>query len=239
MIEEQVLDINRNFPKVEHLSEKDIEILKENLPGSQVIEILPKAHPLRFALEAALASCILILLSPFLAIISLVLAYLNKGKVFYLQTRVGLNEKNFTIFKFKTMNDNAEEQGPIVCTSYEDTRITKIGAFLRRAKIDELPQLFNIILGDMSFVGPRPERPYFHNQYLETIEHWNQRTRVKPGITGLAQISSVITHEPRLKILADVEYIRSRTPIFDLYLIALTVTPKKYLPKKIKGIPIS
>lgn len=230
---------NASFPKVEHLSETKIETLKNSLPVSHIIEELPRAHPLRFAVEAILAASLLLVLSPFLICVCLILAVINKGQIFYFQKRIGLNDVPFTIFKFKTMNDDAEKKGPMVCTSYEDDRITPLGRFLRRAKIDELPQLVNIILGHMSFVGPRPERPYFHNQYLENIEHWNQRTRVKPGITGLAQISAIITHEPRLKILADIEYIKSRTPVFDLFLIALTLTPKKYLPKEIRGIPIS
>lgn len=219
------------------VKEGEIERYSKELPVSPEVE-RPKAHPLRYAVEFALALALSLLLSPVWLLLGLILKLQGQGSVIFYQERVGLNEKHFNIIKFRTMKVNAEQQGPMVCTSYHDERITKIGKALRKSKLDETLQLINIMKGDMSFVGPRPERPYYHQQYLETIDHWQRRTRVKPGISGLAQISAIITHEPRLKILADIVYINNRTLIFDIYLVILTVLPERLLPKAIKGVPI-
>ena len=122
------------------------------------------------------------------------------------------------------MSVEVSQDKPFICQSYEDPRITQFGQFLRRKKLDELPQLINIIKGDMNFVGPRPEIPYFHEINSKTIVNWQQRISVKPGITGLAQLHSKITHDPAEKIIEDLKYIEQRSFILDIKLIWETGT---------------
>ena len=145
----------------------------------------------------------LILISPLLLIISILLILENKGGIFFIQDRVGKNCIPFKIFKFRSMIKTNSYQGNIdktmtldekktlrkqmEFTSSNDKRITKIGSFLRKTSIDELPQLFNVLLGDMSLVGPRPDTPSQEVDY--SIHHWQKRHIVRPGITGLAQIN--------------------------------------------------
>lgn len=134
----------------------------------------------------ALCSCIgLIILSPFLIIVAIIIKLDSKGPVLFIQPRVGLHQKNFNIIKFRTMYVASEKKG-LLTIGHRDSRVTKVGYFLRRYKIDEFPQLINIIKGDMSFVGPRPELRTYVNYYSdEDLVVFN----VRPGITGLASIA--------------------------------------------------
>lgn len=113
---------------------------------------------------------------------------------------------------------------PFICQSYEDPRITKFGKYLRRSKLDELPQLINIILGQMNFVGPRPDVPFFHEKNLHEISDWGKRLEVKPGITGLAQLHPTITHNPAEKIVEDLKYIHTKSILLDLKLMFETAS---------------
>lgn len=214
--------------------EVDYEFPLVNLP-----RISAPRQKLRYRLiETVLAAMGLIISSPVFLAVTLALKLQRKGEIFYSQVRVGLNGKEFKIYKFQTMFPDAEVQsGPFICDNYEDKRITPLGKILRKTKIDELPQLYNVLKGDMSFVGPRPERPHFHNQHVLTIKNWEQRILVKPGITGLAQISQVIAHDPELKILADNAYIRHRSIALEIKILFLTIFPK-FLPKKLKEVPM-
>jgi lipopolysaccharide/colanic/teichoic acid biosynthesis glycosyltransferase len=127
---------------------------------------------------------LLVFLIPLCIVISILIKMDSTGNIFYRQTRIGKNAKEFVMFKFRTMVSNAEYIGGY-STEINDTRITKIGAFLRKTSIDELPQIINVILGNMSLIGPRPNVPAQKKNYSE--EEWKQRHQVKPGITGLAQ----------------------------------------------------
>lgn len=175
-------------------------------------------------LEAFICLVGLIALSPLLLTVCLLVALQGKGSVIYSQTRLGKNKKPFKIYKFRSMYEDAEKSGPFICTNYEDKRITKLGSFLRKSKIDELPQLINVVKGDMSLVGPRPERPFFHQKNL-WIENWHKRLDYKPGITGLAQISKCISHNPEHKIYADLYYAKNRSLASDIKLIIFTILP--------------
>lgn len=146
----------------------------------------------------------------------------SKGPVMYKQDRWGLSKKEFVIYKFRTMHTDAERSGPRWAKE-NDHRCTRVGRFLRKTRLDELPQLINIIKGEMSFVGPRPERPFFYEKFEEYIHGFENRLVVKPGLTGLAQINGGYTLLPEEKIILDMEYIENRSFWGDIKLIFSTV----------------
>jgi len=161
--------------------------------GMPIIEISPEPMPLwekviKRVLDIVISTVVLIVLLPFLLIIGIMIKSNSKGPAIFKQRRVGRNEKDFTILKFRTMFEDAEaESGPTWATE-NDPRITPLGLWLRKLRIDEIPQLLNVIKGDMSLVGPRPERPHFVDQFRTQIPLYTRRLRVRPGITGWAQV---------------------------------------------------
>jgi len=168
---------------------------------------------------------LLILSLPFWPIIALIIKVSSKGKVFYTQTRVGQSGKPFVMTKFRSMKRDAEKDGPKM-TSEKDIRITGFGSFLRKSRLDEIPQLWNIIKGEMSFIGPRAERPVFHQELKARIPFYQERYLIKPGLSGWAQIkygygSSV--EDNFEKVQYDLYYIKNRSFIFDLSIILKTI----------------
>lgn len=146
----------------------------------------------------------------------------SPGKALFYQERLGKDGKKFEIIKFRTMNMDAEANGPS-WASNNDTRCTKLGAKLRKCRIDELPQLWNVIRGDMSFVGPRPEREFFYDEFETYIDGFRNRLAVTPGLTGLAQINGGYDLKPEEKVIYDMEYIKTRSFWLDLKLMFKTV----------------
>lgn len=140
----------------------------------------------------------------------------------YSQNRVGLNGHIFKIYKLRSMYIDAEKDGP-KWASEKDERITKVGKFIRVTRIDELPQLVNIIKGDMSFIGPRPERPELIKEFLKNIPDFNDRLLVKPGITGWAQVHGGYSLTPKEKLVYDKYYIENRGVILDLIILVKTI----------------
>lgn len=163
---------------------------------------------------------LLVVLSPVLATIALLVKMSSPGPVFYRQTRVGKGGKHFTLYKFRTMFHQAEQDTGPVLAAPDDHRVTRVGRWLRKCRLDELPQLVNVIRGDMSLVGPRPERPYFveRHKVLQDI-----RLAVKPGLTGLAQIRNGYDLHPRHKIKYDYLYIQKRSALLNLYILVNTI----------------
>jgi exopolysaccharide biosynthesis polyprenyl glycosylphosphotransferase len=150
---------------------------------------------------------------------------LGTKPVFYRQLRVGLNGELFSIWKFRSMRTDAEIDGPKMAVK-NDARITLIGRFIRKTRIDELPQLFNVLKGEMSLVGPRPERPEFVSQFERQINGYSLRHLVKPGITGWAQVSyryGVTVEDAANKLYYDLKYIQRNSLIGDIYILLLTV----------------
>lgn len=148
-----------------------------------------------------------------------------KAPVFYSQERVGLNNKVFRVHKFRSMRIDAEKNGA-VWASKNDARVTKVGDFIRKVRIDELPQIFNVLNGTMAFVGPRPERPMFVEQLSETIPFYSERHRVKPGLTGWAQLCFAYAdneEDTREKLRYDLYYIKNQSLLLDLLVIIQTV----------------
>jgi len=151
----------------------------------------------------------------------------NKGKggILYRQIRVGKNGQLFEILKFRSMVVNAEADGQARWASTNDERITRIGSFMRKYRIDELPQFFNILKGEMSFVGPRPERPEFVNELAENIPYYNERHRVKPGLTGWAQIRypyGASIEDGKRKFQYDLYYVKNYSNFFDAFVLLQT-----------------
>lgn len=148
-----------------------------------------------------------------------------QAPTFYFQRRVGLGGKPFNVIKFRSMRVDAETSGA-VWASRNDPRVTRIGKFLRKYRIDELPQLWNVLRGDMGFVGPRPERPEFVKDLVVKIPYYNQRHNVKPGLTGWAQLKYPYgsTEEDALeKLKFDLYYVKHRSFLLDLHILVQTV----------------
>lgn len=156
-----------------------------------------------------------------MAVIALAVVLDSPGNPFYKQERLGKNGKPFFMFKFRSMRLDAEVNGP-QWADKDDKRCTRVGAFLRKTRLDELPQLYNILRGDMSFVGPRPERPYFYDQFEKYIVGFSNRLAVTPGLTGYAQVNGGYDLPPEEKIVYDMEYIEKQSVGMDLKCLAKT-----------------
>lgn len=172
------------------------------------------------AFEAFFAILLLVIFAPIMLMVAAAVKLSMGGNVIYSQTRVGKNGSKFSIYKFRTMIENAEAKTGAVLATKNDPRITRIGRILRASHLDELPQLFNVLSGDMSFVGPRPERPEFVEIYEREVSRYTRRREVKPGITGLAQICLPYDATASEKIQYDVYYIDQRHSILFNLLIS-------------------
>jgi lipopolysaccharide/colanic/teichoic acid biosynthesis glycosyltransferase len=166
--------------------------------------------------------CIIVALLPWCVLIAVIIFIDSPGNPIYVQERVGKNGKKFMILKFRTMVKNAEEDGAMWALE-DDSRCTSSGKILRKYRIDEIPQLLNIFLGHMSFVGPRPERQVFYDHFETYIHGFSNRLSVTPGLTGWAQVSGGYYLEPEEKIRYDMEYIEKRSLLFDLKILFKTV----------------
>ncbi len=168
---------------------------------------------------------LLVLMLPLMLVVACLIKFESRGPVLYRQERVGLFGQVFTLLKFRSMRADAEADGPCWAAK-RDHRVTRIGRFIRACRIDELPQLVNVLRGEMSLVGPRPERPYFTEKLTPFIPDYHHRTQVLPGITGLAQVSyqyGASVEDARAKHTYDVYYLRNQTMLLDLRILLATV----------------
>ena len=183
-------------------------------------------HPLQFpfkrGLDILISLFLLLLIMPLFAVLALLIRRDSRGPIFYRQIRVGRGGRPFLLVKFRTMIQDAETDGPI-WSRRDDPRVTRVGGWLRRTGLDELPQLYNILMGDMSLVGPRPERPAFVEQFEREISGYAGRHRMRPGITGWAQVNGLRgdTSVPE-RTRYDLEYIQRWSLWFDLKILLLT-----------------
>jgi putative colanic acid biosysnthesis UDP-glucose lipid carrier transferase len=179
---------------------------------------------LKFLEDKVLASLILLLISPLMLIIALAIKLTSPGPVFFSQERVGWNGQRFMMFKFRSMPVDAEEKTGPVWNQADDERATRFGHFLRKNSLDELPQFWNVLKGDMSVVGPRPERPYFVEQFKDEIPDYMQKHLVKAGMTGWAQVNGWRGNtDLRQRIEHDIFYIENWSVWFDLQIIVMTI----------------
>ena len=165
----------------------------------------------------------IIVLAVPMIIIAIAIKITSDGTVLYKQERLGLDGKPFMIVKFRTMDMDAEANGARWSAGDDDPRIFPLGRFLRKTRLDELPQLWNILKGELSIVGPRPERECFYKEFETYIHGFSNRLKVKPGLTGLAQVNGGYDLKPEEKIVFDIEYIRKRSFLMDLGIILKTV----------------
>lgn len=177
-------------------------------------------------LDRVFAALGLILLLPLMAILCVLIKLTSRGPAFHLQERVGMHGKVFHIIKLRSMVQDAERATGPVWASENDPRITWIGRFLRKSHLDEMPQLVNVLLGQMSLVGPRPERPVFVDKFKDLIPGYSRRLEIKPGITGLAQVYhsyDATIHDVRTKLAYDILYMRTMCLKSDLLIVLQTV----------------
>ena len=221
-------------------AERDAERSGDGRPGTPSAE----RDRLRRALNVAVALLALVATLPALAVIAALVRVTSKGPVLYRQTRVGLDRRGgrlpavhsrrrsdmggrlFTMYKFRTMYTRPHEPDAEVWATPDDPRVTALGRVLRKYRLDELPQLWNVLRGEMNIVGPRPEQPTIFVKLREQIEHYEIRQRVRPGITGWAQVNHTYDScldDVRRKVQLDLEYLHQRSALHDLKIMALTV----------------
>ena len=199
---------------------------KRNLTIEKVDDIVFEKKPVYdttkrlFDIFASLVA-IIILAIPMI-IVAIAVKMDSSGPVVYAQERLTKDGRKFILYKFRTMCENAEKNGA-QWAEVDDCRITRLGSFLRKTRMDETLQFFNVLKGDMSIIGPRPEREIFHKDLCEKIEKWNDRLYVRQGITGLAQVTGGYDLMPQDKLVHDLEYIKNRSVWLDIKIMWKTV----------------
>ena len=206
------------------------DVLAELLPDDEIVE-LPELTRIgggsfyrivKRLFDVASCSLALVVLAIPMAVIAIRIKSESSGPAIFSQTRVGKDGRLFKVYKFRSMYIDAEARGARWAQG-EDPRVTPFGRKLRNSRLDEIPQFWNVVRGDMSLIGPRPERPVFHEAFKRRIDGWEQRLAVRPGITGLAQVEGGYELLPKEKALLDIEYIENRGFRMDWSLIWKTL----------------
>ncbi len=233
-------------PAVELLHEiRPVSFIDMDAVPDAVEEVIPRerSEVLSRAVNLTIGLLAVVLLAPLLVLIALAVKLTSSGPIFYSQVRVGVDRRYlqkstydrrgydhggnpFMMFKFRTMQVNAEADGRAIWAARGDPRVTFVGNILRRTRLDELPQLLNVIMGDMNIVGPRPERPTIFADMRQTIPQYPMRQRVKPGITGWAQINhayDTCIDDVRKKVEFDLEYMKKQSLAYDLRIMTMTL----------------
>jgi len=173
--------------------------------------------------DVVVSAALLLALWPVLLIAAFLVAATSRGGVFYRQRRRGRDGRVFDLWKLRTMRPGAEIETGAVLATPDDPRVTRVGRFLRSARVDEIPQLWNVVRGDMSLVGPRPERPEFTDRFSQTVAGYELRHAARPGLTGLAQISGEYSTEPEIKLRYDLAYLNNWSFGLDLSILLRTL----------------
>lgn len=205
-------------PEVEQIDDITIINIRKVPLENPINKFIKRSFDLFFSI------ILLIVLSPLMLIVTILIKLDSKGPVFFIQERIGYNRKKFNMYKFRSMRAQDKNEEKSKWTVKNDDRKTKVGAFIRKTNIDELPQLFNVIKGDMSLIGPRPERPFFVEKFKEQIPKYMVKHQVRPGITGLAQSLGYRGDTSITKrIEYDIFYIENWTLSLDIKIILLTM----------------
>jgi len=197
----------------------------DDLPVFRIghLGLSPVQRLVKRVFDVCVSSVCLVVALPVIVLAALAVKLSSPGPAFYCQVRVGQNGKTFSLIKLRTMIPDAEKDtGPVLATT-DDPRVTRVGRILRATRLDELPQFINVLRGDMSFVGPRPERPEFVREFCNTIPEYKYRLKVKPGITGLAQILGRYDTDAADKLRYDLYYIRNYSLLLDLQILMQTL----------------
>lgn len=202
-----------DYEENEHYYVEDLGVVKKK----------PFYSFVKRAIDIVAPSCALIVFAVPMLIIAILIKLTSKGPVFYKQERLGLNGKKFNLVKFRSMVADAEKSGAQWSEGDSDNRITKFGTFLRKTRLDELPQFWACVTGKLSLVGPRPEREVFYDAFEEHVHGFRERLKVKPGLTGLAQVNGGYDLRPEEKIVFDIEYIKNRSIWLDIKIMFKTV----------------
>lgn len=211
----QETDLSRQQTALETMDDKYLYALDE-------ITVTPKSTRYLFfksVLERLVAAILLIILSPVILFFATLVRLTSKGPGFYFQRRLGLNGSTYVMVKLRTMVHDAESGTGAIWASSSDPRVTPLGLFLRKTQVDEFPQLWNVLTGKMSLIGPRPERPEIAQRLELDIPHYPQRLKVKPGITGLAQLTlpaDTDLESVRRKLIPDLYYVQNVSFLLDL-----------------------
>jgi exopolysaccharide biosynthesis polyprenyl glycosylphosphotransferase len=201
------------------------------LYGIPLIDIMPELMPewekkLKRISDVIISFIILVLTLPLNIFVALLIKLDSKGPILFKQERIGMNNKKFKIYKFRSMYQDAEKNTGPVWSTKDDPRVTRIGKIIRQLRIDEIPQMFNVLKGEMSLVGPRPERPYFVEQLSQQIPYYRRRLKVRPGITGWAQVKHKYDEsieDVKVKLRYDLFYIENMSLRMDIKILARTI----------------
>ncbi len=210
----------RPFPDTDREAPSSTDVWRQAVLDHGVTEV-HDPWSLR-VVQSAIAAVVLLLMSPVMAVVAVAIRILSPGPVLYVGRRVGQGMREFTIYKFRTLRIGAEAQIGARLLTPQDRCYIPMGRFLKRTKLDELPQLWNVIRGHMNVVGPRPVRPVFLQEFVDAIPGYAKRFQMKPGITGIAQLRGGYFTSPAAKLRYELWYLRHRSPMLDLRIIALT-----------------
>ncbi|MBD1372184.1 sugar transferase [Hazenella sp. IB182357] len=172
--------------------------------------------------EILFSLALVIFTLPVMVLTAIMIKLESPGPIFYTQERVGLNGRTFQIYKLRSMRSDAEKNGP-QWAAKNDTRVTRVGQFIRKTRLDEIPQIINVLRGDMSLIGPRPERPMFTEQFNDEIPGFKNRLMVRPGLTGWAQVNGGYESTPAEKFDLDMYYIENQSIKLDFKILIRTV----------------
>ncbi|MFI3284172.1 MAG: exopolysaccharide biosynthesis polyprenyl glycosylphosphotransferase [Erysipelotrichaceae bacterium] len=211
-----IYDVLMNSASITHIIDTPI-FMVNNFGPNQISKILKRTFDIVFSLS------MLIIASPIMLLVAFAIKLGDGGPAIYKQTRLTLHGKTFEVLKFRSMRIDAEKDGKAQLAKEKDTRITPVGNIIRMMRIDELPQLINILLGDMSVVGPRPERPEIVKENIDELPEFNYRLKVKAGLTGYAQIYGKYNTTLKDKLLLDLMYIENYSFFLDIKLVLMTV----------------
>ena len=215
--------LGTDFGNILRINNRIMNIDDESLIAIAKFEIPKENDTIKRIVDIVISTILIVITSPIMFIAAVLIKVTSKGPILYKQIRITKNQKEFEILKFRSMRIDAEEiSGPVLAQA-EDPRVTKVGKYLRSLRIDELPQLFNVLKGDMSLIGPRPERPFFVEQFNEQNPYYYLRHTVRAGITGYAQVYGKYSTDFNSKLKFDLLYIKNYSLMMDIQILFQTV----------------
>ncbi|GAA0483974.1 sugar transferase [Alkalibacterium sp. m-11] len=217
------LFLSTSFENLVLINPNIMNIEDESIIEINEFKISPEEDLIKRIIDFLISLAMIIVTSPIMIITSIIIKLTSKGPILYKQVRITKNQREFNILKFRTMSTTAERDSGPVLASANDTRVTMVGKYLRSLRIDELPQLFNVLKGDMSLVGPRPERPFFVEQFVNENKYYDLRHNIRAGITGFAQVYGKYASDFNSKLNFDLLYIQKYSLLFDVKIMLQTI----------------